>query len=318
MAHGNLAIILATLGIAGIGFATLALPLVTGTQHTTSAGTSVSDTITTITATPTAVANNLYDCPKVETVGNLTWTFNPCEGGPFTTDFTSSAQANGTLDSPQVQAFIKNAYEYHVVYFKQKMGEGNQTVDHSSLAQAILNVTGTQLVRGNWSTGYQVSYVGNSILNVTIVQVAPSSYEVSHLSVYNLPDRNTSLGFTAQQQKVIGAAASDAKAEQLMAGRPYYVVFVSPLMNNMYFVGPQCPGYNGNSSVVVQSYDVQFDQVNGYINVQVYVDGSFNVLSRTMSDQPYRSLTGYGNGLVITDPWISGYVEPPQFQNCPQ
>ena len=89
-------------------------------------------------------------------------------------------------------------------------------------------------------------------------------------------------------------------------------------MNNMYFVGPQCPGYNGNSSVVVQSYDVQFDQANGYTNVQVYVDGSFNVLSRTMSDQPYRSLTGYGNGFSFTDPWISGYVDSQQGPSCPQ
>ena len=89
-------------------------------------------------------------------------------------------------------------------------------------------------------------------------------------------------------------------------------------MNNTEFVGPRCPGYNGNSSVVVRSYDVQFNQVNGYLNVQVYVDGNFNVLSRTISNQPYRSLTGYGSGLIITDPWISGYVETRQGPACPQ
>jgi len=311
MAYGRLAIALAALGIAGIGFATFALPLVGAGEHTSSAVSSVNATITTLTATPTAVANNPYDCPKVQTVGNLTWTSNPCAGGPLNPLFTSSAQANGTLDSPQVQAFIKNAYEYHIVYFNQKLGD-------SSRAQVVLNVTGSQVVGGNWSTGYQISYVNNSVLNVTVAQVAPSSYEVSHLSVYNLPDRNTSLGFTAQQQKVIGAAASDAKAEQLMAGWPYYVVFVSPFMNNTEFVGPQCPGYNGNSSAVVQSYDVQFNQVNGYLNVQVYVNGNFNVLSRTMSDQPYRSYIGYGNGVVITDPWISGYVDSQQGPACPQ
>jgi len=311
VASRRLAIALAALGIAGIGFATFAFPLVGSGERTSSAVSSASATITTLTATATAVAKDLYDCPKVETVGNLTWTFNPCAGGPFNPDFTSSAQANGTLDSPQVQAFIKNAYEYHIVYFKQKFGD-------PSRAQVILNVTGTQVVGGNWSTGYQISYADNSVLNVTVAQVAPSSYEVSRLSVYNLPDRNTSLGFTAQQQKVIGAAASDAKAEQLMAGGPYYVVWVSPFEGNDEFVGPQCPGYNGNSTVVVQSYDVQFNQVNGYLNVQVYVDGNFNVLSRTMSNQPYRSLTGYGNGVVITDPWISGYVQPQQFTSCPQ
>jgi hypothetical protein len=311
VASRRLAIALAALGIAGIGFATFALPLVVAGEHISSAVSSVSATITTLTATPTAVANYPYDCPKVETVGNLTWTFNPCAGGPFRTDFTSSAQASGTLDSPQVQAFIKNAYEYHVVYFKQKFGD-------PSRAQVIMNVTGIQVVGGNWSTGYQISYVGNSVLNVTVALVAPSSYEVSHLSVYNLPDRHTSLGFTAQQQKVIGAAASDAKAERLMAGGPYYVVFVSPLMNNTVFVGPRCPGYSGNSSVVVKSYDVQFNQVNGYLNVQVYVDGNFSALSRTMSNQPYRSLTGYGNGVVITDPWISGYVDSQQGPACPQ
>jgi hypothetical protein len=311
LASRRLAIALAALGIAGMGFATFALPLVVAGGHASSAVSSESATVTRLSATPTQVANNLYDCPKVETVGNLTWTFNPCAGGPFTTDFTSSAQANDTLDSPQVQAFIKNAYEYHIVYFNQKFRD-------PSRAQVILNVTGTQVVEGNWSTGYQISYVNDSVLNVTVAQVSPSSYEVSHLSVYKLPDRHASLGFTAQQQEVIGAAASDAKAENLMAGWPYYVVFVSPLMNNTYFVGPKCPGYNGNSSVVVKSYGVQFNQVNGYLNVQVYVDGNFNVVSRTISDQPYRSLIGYGNGVVITDPWISGYVDSQQGPACPQ
>lgn len=169
----------------------------------------------------------------------------------------------------------------------------------------MINVTGAQIVKGNWTTGYQVCYVGNSLLNVTVAQVASSSsYGVTHLSVYGLPERHTSLGFTAQQQKAIGAAASDAKANHLMAGGPYYVVFVSPLMNSTESVGPQCPGYNGNSTVVVKSYDVQFNQVNGHLNVQVYVDGHFNVLWRTTSNQPYRSLHGYDNGLlIITDPW---------------
>ena len=218
VAHGTLVMVLVAIGIAGVGFATFAVPLIAGTQHATSVGTSSSAAVTTLTATPTAVANNPYDCPKVETVGNLTWTSNPCARPLLGGDFASGAQANSTLDSPQVQAFIKNAYEYHVVYFKQKMG-GNLS-SASSNAQAILNVTGTQTVSGNWSTGYQVSYVGNSILNVTIAQVAPSSYQVSHLSVYKLPDRHTSLSFTAQQQRVIGAAASDPKADNLMAGGP--------------------------------------------------------------------------------------------------
>jgi hypothetical protein len=302
---------LAALGIAGIGFATFVFPLVVAGEHTPSAPSSLSATITALIATPTSVANNPFDCPKVETVGNLTWAFNPCARGPPTSDFTSGAQATGTLDSPQVQAFIKNAYEYHVAYFKQKFGD-------PSRAQVILNVTGAQVVGGNWSTGYRISYVDNSVLNVTVAQVAPSSYEVSHLSVYHLPDRHTSLGFTAQQQMVIGAATSDAKAQHLMAGRQYYVVFVSPLMNNTEFDGPQCPGYNGILNIVLKSYDVQFDQANGYTNVQVYVDGSFNVLSRTMSNQPYRSLTGYGNGVVMTDPWISGYVYSQQGPPCPQ
>jgi len=283
-------------------------------SRTTSGATTTltSRAIITLTSTVSGstVAGNPDDCPSIETFGNLTYTYNPC--ARFPGGFTSGAQANGTLDSPQVQAFIKNAYEYHLVYFSQKIGD-------PSRAQAIINVTGAQVVEGNWTTGYQISYVGNSLLNVTVAQAASSSsYEVSHLSVYELPDRNTSLGFTAPQQKVIGVAASDAKANYLMAGGPYYAVFVSPLMNNIEFVGPQCPGYNGNSSVVVKSYDVQFNQVNGYLNVQVYVDGNSNVLSRTMSDQPYRSLTGYGNGLLITDPWISGYVQPQQFTSCPQ
>ena len=300
MTHGLVATALLASGIAGaVALAALTLPLLNGSQQATSNG-----PVTTLTATATKVANNLYDCPKTETFGNLTYSYNPCARFPPDFDSAWRSQAYDALDSPAVQASINGAYEYHLVYFNQNTRD------------SIINVTGAQVITGNWTTGYQISYVRNVLLNVSVDQVG-SSYEVTHISVYQLPDRQTFLGFSVQQKEVIAAAASDSKTESLMAGEPYYVVWVSPFEGNDVFVWAQCPGYNGNSTVVINSYDVQFNQMNGYRNVQVYVDQGFNVVARTSSDQP-RSIEGAGNGLLITDPWIADYVQPQRFTSCPQ
>jgi len=218
----------------------------------------------------------------------MSWEENDCGGPPI---IPSAQFENATLDSPQVQAFIKNAYDYHRVYYRTGLGSQQRTDE-------ILNVTGKQILNGNWSSGYVVSYVDNHLLNITIAS-AQQSYSITHMTVYDLPDRNYSETFTAIQKEIVGGAMSNSTVESLMGGGEYYVRFVSPLQNNT-IVGP--PKSSGNSTTVVPDcYFVQFNQVNGTAYVSAYVDQNFSTVASTYTDEPFS--TECFGGLIISDPW---------------
>jgi hypothetical protein len=282
-------IILAAIGVGGIGFATIAYPALTGSQQVKQSSSVSTLDATTIQHTASSA------CIETQTYGNITFSLNLCPdvistGGGM--DPTLLAAEILGLESPQVQAFVKPAYEYHVVY-------SNDTMAIPARVVFIVNVTGSQVVTGNWSSGYQISYTGNDLLNMTVVGNG-TSYEVAHLTVYKLPDRNRSLSFTTQQRQVIQAALSDPKTQSLMVGGPYYAVYASSFGMQEMHVGPECADYNGNSSVVFDAYEVQFNQVNGYRNVVAYVDQNSTVVWRTWLAQ--YSAIGW-NGTVLTDPW---------------
>lgn len=225
------------------------------------------------------------------TFANMTWEESPC-AQPF---IPTPQLENATLDSPQVQAFIKNAYEYHRVYYRTGIGSEQETDE-------VLNVTGEQLVTGNWTSAYLVSYVGNHLLNVTVALTAQSAYDVTHISVYNLPDRNYPVTFTALQRQVINGALSNSTVRSLMAGGQYYVRYVSSLENNE-ITGP--PRSSGNNTVAIpNSYSVQFNLVNGTAYVSAYLDKDFTTVDSTYTDEPF-STECFGNGLIISDPWWS-------------
>jgi len=193
--------------------------------------------------------------------------------------FPSDSLEKATLESAQVQAFIKSAYEYHLVYFGRQIGGPNVT-------HAVLNVTGTQVVTGNWTTGYRVSYVANALLNVTVQHPVPSTYEVTQISVYPLPDRNASVTFTTQQVQAIQTALSDPKVKALMSQPPYFVQSAKPFSNG----------------TINNAYFVQLYQIDGTGFVGAFVNQSFtSVLSSYAS---YRiSGACLADGTVITDPW---------------
>jgi hypothetical protein len=189
-----------------------------------------------------------------------------------------------TLDSLPVQAFIRTAYEYHLVYFASSK-------DGAATAYAVLNVTGSQEVVGNWTAGYTVSYVGDRLLNVTVVQVTSSVYDVTHVSSYPLPDRNESVVFTPDQVRAIGVALSDPGVQALMTVPPYYAELVAlPI-----------PGAADGS------YLVQLYQVDGTRVVGVFVGPDFSSVLGTFVEQRVSGECWPG-GLVITDPWdAAGY-----------
>jgi hypothetical protein len=205
----------------------------------------------------------------------MTLNENSCTSYSFPSDSLEKA----TLGSTQVQAFIKSAYEYHLVYFGRQIGGPNVT-------HTVLNVTGTQVVTGNWTTGYRVSYLANALLNVTVQHPVPSTYDVTHLSVYPLPDRNESIAFTTQQMRAIQMAISDPKVKALMVRPPYFVqsakLFSNGTINNAYFV--------------------QLYQVGGTGFVGAFVNQSFTAVVASYGGNRVSSQC-LADGTVITDPW---------------
>ncbi|HVC27716.1 MAG TPA: hypothetical protein VND40_06095 [Nitrososphaerales archaeon] len=212
---------------------------------------------------------------STETYANITWTVSPC----VSFGFPSASLKNATLASRQVLQFIKTAYEYHLAYFAFSRTDAN-------VMYAVLNVTGSQVVTGNWTTGYQVSYVGDKLLNVTVLQVVHSHFQVTHVSAYALPDRSESVAYTPQQLQAISVALSDPKVRSLMVEPPYYVEFV---------------GSSGNATTT-DSYFIQLYQVDGTGIVGAFVNPG---LGSVVTSYTQQRVSGecWPDGMVITDPW---------------
>ena len=210
-----------------------------------------------------------------ETFGNLTFSVSPCVAYGFPSPFVR----NATLDTRQVLPFIAAAYEYHLVYFAHSTANSN-------VMYAVLNVTGRQVVAGNYSAGYQVSYAGNKLLNVTFLKVASKHFDVTHVSSYSLPDRNESVAYSLLQGTAIRVALSDSNVTSLMGGQQYYAKFV---------------GSTGNVTAV-GNYLVQLYQVNGTGIVGAFVNLSLgSVVSSFYQERGAGEC--WPGGIVVTDPW---------------
>ncbi|MDA4115046.1 MAG: hypothetical protein OK442_00655 [Thaumarchaeota archaeon] len=211
----------------------------------------------------------------LETYGNMTLIVSPC----IAYGFPSAFVRNATLDTPQVLPFIKTAYEYHLVYFARSAV--NQDVMY-----AVLNVTGSQVVNGNYTSGYRVSYLGNKILNVTFLQVTFQHFDVMHVSSYLLPDRNESVSYTPQQVRAIHLALADTNVTSLMVDSPYFVKFAG----------------SAGSATTPADYVVQLYQVDGTRIVGAFVNPDLNSVSSYFSQQR-GSGECWPGGVVVTDPW---------------
>ena len=214
--------------------------------------------------------------------GNMT--LGTATGGCTSYGFPSATLMNATLASRQLQHFIKQAYEYHLVYF------GSSKTDRR-VTYAVLNVTGTESVKGNWSTGYLVSYLGNYLVNATVTYTGGSNYAVTHVSSYALPDRDRTIAYDLEEVSIIRTALADPLVVSLMGGQQYYAEFV----------GPDGSGTDAGSRVV------QFYQVNGTGTVSAFVNTAESTIFSTFAIQRISGEC-LPNGLVITDPWgAAGY-----------
>lgn len=214
-----------------------------------------------------------------ETFGNMTLEPSPCSSYGF----YGPVVENATLSSKKVLPLIETAYDYHVVYF------ANSTTD-SGVYYAVLNVTEAQHVRGNWTIGYSISYVGNELLNVTVLHVVGAVYEVAHVSAYPLPSRNSTLAYTPQEGQAIQTALANSTVTSLMGGKPYYVELVAPT-----------PGASG------QTFIVQLYQVDGTGVVGAFVNTGLGQVTGSFTEHRISG-SCWPDGIVITDPWdATGY-----------
>jgi len=190
-----------------------------------------------------------------------------------------------------VLPYIQDAYHWDVIYY-------NYNESNPSRQSFVLNVTGTQAVTGNWTNNYDVSYSGNKLLNVTLQYTKPHSYVVTHLAVYDTPDRNDALLFTPAQRQSIRTTLSNSTVRGMMTGPPYFVSLVYP-----YGGGP----LNGTTIVNIR-------QVNGIREINAAVNSANTAVVFAMVGNDVSSEC-YANGYCISDPWgansNAGNVLPP-------
>jgi hypothetical protein len=231
-----------------------------------------------------------------------------------------NALANSTLNSPQVQAYISDAYSYSLVNITGEPSDSN-------LTDVVLNVTRSQAVSGNWTTGYSISYSGVSVLNLTVqrstfrqyvpLDVGPVTYQVfaDYSPVYRVinfsatvaPDQNETVTFSQYQNNMITIALGNSTVQAMLANLPgYYVSSVEPWPTTLV-----------NSSLI----EVGVLQANGTGGLGVLVDtNSSSVISAytqsrvaTFQCFSYGS-TGFLTSYCVTNPWtpvVSTVPTPP-------
>jgi len=187
----------------------------------------------------------------VESFGNMTLSLRSDRSYSLPANFPE----NSTL-APQV-----NSAFYHSLLYV------NYNDSNLSSQSAVFNVTGRQIVTGNWTGEYHVAYVGNELVNISAAFTKPSTYAVTHVAVYHLPNRNYTVSFTQQQRQMIEIALSNSTVKQLMAGYPYYVEDVSP------YTGGPLTGIEGVTLVQIDDVSQGFTiDVNSTSSSVVGVD----------------------------------------------
>jgi len=187
-------------------------------------------------------------------------------GTTFTTTSTSSA-VNSTgqwsegavaklvFNSSKVLSYVRPAYTYSFSIVQDPFA--------ANIANALINVTETQSVSGNWTTGYEVTYSG-VVLNATVQFTAPSDYQLISFGANNLSNQTYSINYNSTQQHIIQIALSNSTVENLLSKfSPYYVNEVSGLVGN------------GSSAYYFSIGQVDGpEDVSGYVNAAMTAVGS--------------------------------------------
>jgi len=274
-------------------------------KTTTSVATTTTETIidlgsiTTATGSGTATAatssspsSSLSVTSSTTTTGNaaaVTTTLQTQSTGPTANGsaagWDSGLAVNATLNSPQVLGIVRSAYDYGVIGISSSPSD-------PSLISVLVNVTATQSVTGNWTTGYTVTDSGLTILNVTLRFTEPSTYSLLSVRATPLPDRTESLTFTPQQQEVIRVALSNGTVRGFMADYgvgSYYVPGVS-----------QSPMANGTYG---GDYYLSFSHIDGNKAISAYVNSAITQVVQASEAFNGGQVCYYPSGLCFDDPW---------------
>lgn len=219
-----------------------------------------------------------------------------CGSTITTTTFTSTATSTHTatqqgwtqggvaslvLTSPEVLSYVKPAYTYDLNIVQDPFA--------TNLANALINITETQSVSGNWTGGYQVTYSGIIMLNATVQFAAPNNYQLISVGVTNLPNKTYSINYTSQQQRIIQVALSNSTVESLVSNlSAYYVNEVSGLVGNG-------TGF----------YYVSIPQVDGPKAVVVYVNAAMTAVTSANYDYNEGGVCFYSPNFCYSVPWNS-------------
>lgn len=140
-------------------------------------------------------------------VGNLTLRLNP---------IVCYSDANIHLENSSTTAPIFGSFYHTLLYLNY-----NRTLPaHIS---AVYNVTGSQIVQGNWTVGYHLTYTNNELVNFSATLTNSSTYAITHVAKYPLPDRSYTDTYGSAQQKDVMAALSNSTVRSDMEGASYYV-----------------------------------------------------------------------------------------------
>jgi hypothetical protein len=158
------------------------------------------------------------------------------------------------------------------VYYESILAGGAKNQSDQSHLFLDLFVVGAQQVSGNWTTAYNVTYIGRQILNVTVQFQPPSSYTVSGWTGTTLSAQSRQLSFNSTQKQAIQVALSNSTVKSDVDGIKYYVYSAEPCCNS-----------------TVSGYWLQMDQVNGYKSIGILVNTSLTEVLKvvTFIGEPY-------------------------------
>ena len=207
----------------------------------------------------------------------------------FSSGWDAALVMNLTLNSPQVQSYVRNAYSYYV----ECCSSSSPPPFEGATINAFINVTGSQTVSGNWTSSYFVSYSGIEALAVDVQFTAPSTYQLTSINATSLPGWNYSVVYTPQQQRVIDAALSNDSVRGDMANdgiSAYYVANVT--------IFP-----TGNSTFG-RDYFLTINQIDGPKFIGVFVNPNTMQVTGAYEDST-ASYVCYGYGICFSSPWGS-------------
>ena len=167
--------------------------------------------------------------------------------------------SSAIYNSSQVKPHITGVYYYNTVDFAPP---------NDSNPYAEVYVIGEQVVSGNWTTGYTVTYTGRQTLNVTVQFTRPSTYNVTGMVVTSLTDNSSQISFNATQRRAIQTALENSTVKADLSGMPYYVYHAFAT-----------PNPNGTGTV----YVIQIAQVNGFKAVQIQENSALTEVVNVMT-----------------------------------